>query len=203
MLAALPAQPDLSQVTVQPRLCRCPEPAPLRGPGSAPKRRFTPRRCLSLSADFEGLSNSAGVLPPDTNGDIGYDPTTGKKYYFQTVNMSFRFWDVSDPAIPLPVTPPTANNTFWQGAGGLCETTNDGDPVALFDPLARRWVFSQFALNMPSGPFYQCIAISATADPLGSWYRYSFQMPDGDMNDYPKLAVWPDAYYMSDHQFTG
>ena len=200
MLAALPAQPDLSQVTVQPRLSLPRASAPA-GSGLLAQTQIYPSAMPSLLANFEGLSNSTGILPPDTNGDIGYDPTTGKKYYFQTVNMSFRFWDVSDPANPLPVTPPTANNTFWKGAGGLCETNNDGDPVALFDPLAHRWIFSQFALNMPNGPFYQCIAISATADPLGSWYRYSFQMPDGDMNDYPKLAVWPDAYYMSDHQF--
>jgi hypothetical protein len=200
MLAALPAQPDFSQITVQPRLS-LPRASTPEGSGLLAQTQVYPSAMPSLLANFEGLSNSTGVLPPDTNGDIGYDPTTGKKFYFQTVNMSFRFWDVSDPTIPLPVTPPTANNTFWAGAGGLCETHNDGDPVALFDPLAHRWIFSQFALNMPNGPFYQCIAISETADPLGAWYRYSFQMPDADMNDYPKLAVWPDAYYMSDHQF--
>ena len=82
----------------------------------------------SLLANFEGLSNSTGVLPPDTNGDIGYDPTTGKKYYFQTVNMSFRFWDVSDPAIPLPVTPPTANNTFWKGRVGCARPPMTATP---------------------------------------------------------------------------
>jgi hypothetical protein len=55
-------------------------------------------------ASFDGIANPQGYIPPDTNGDIGYDPATGSKYYFQTVNVSFRFWDVTDPSNPVPVT---------------------------------------------------------------------------------------------------
>ncbi len=78
----------------------------------------------------------------------------------------------------------------------------DGDPITLFDPLAKRWMMSQFALpNYPSGPFYQCIAISQTADPTGAWFRYAFVVHDTKMNDYPKFGVWPDAYYMTVNQF--
>ena len=52
--------------------------------------------------------------------------------------------------------------------GGPCETTNDGDPIVLYDELADRWMLSQFALpNYPSGPFYQCIAVSTTQQPHG------------------------------------
>jgi len=39
--------------------------------------------------NFEGVGNVNSVLPPDTQGDIGYDPATGKKYYVQWVNISF------------------------------------------------------------------------------------------------------------------
>ena len=63
---------------------------------------------------------------------------------------------------------------------------------------------SQFALpNYPSGPYYQCIAVSVSGDPTGSWYRYQFKVSDTKMNDYPKFGVWPDAYYMTVNQFTG
>lgn len=58
---------------------------------------------------------------------------------------------------------------------------------------------SQFAVNKP---YYQCVAISKTADPTGQWYRYAFEISGTKMNDYPKMAVWPDAYYMSINQFT-
>jgi hypothetical protein len=39
-----------------------------------------------------------------------------------------------------------------------------------------------------------CYAISATADPMGEWYRYEFLRPL--FPDYPRPAVWPDGYYV-------
>jgi hypothetical protein len=63
--------------------------------------------------NFNGLDNVDALLPPDTNGDIGYDPATGKKYYVQMVNVSFAVWDVTGS--PNPVYGPGRNNTLWQG----------------------------------------------------------------------------------------
>ncbi len=153
-------------------------------------------------ANFAGVNNVSGVLPPDTQGDIGYDPATGKKYYVQWVNLAFKIWDVTNPAAPEPVYGPAAGNTLWSGSGTLCATNNDGDPITLFDHLANRWLMSQFALSFPND-FHQCIAISATADPTGVWYLYDFQTSTSLMNDYPKFGVWPDGYYMSVNQFNG
>lgn len=39
-----------------------------------------------------------------------------------------------------------------------------------------------------------CYAVSASADPLGAWYRYEFLRPY--FPDYPRPAVWPDGYYV-------
>ncbi len=147
---------------------------------------------------FNGLGNLNGVHPPDTQGDIGYDPATGTKYYVQWVNLSFAIWNVTNT--PTLVYGPVTGNTLWQGFGGVCETTNHGDPITLFDPLANRWLMTQFSIG---GPYYQCIAISQTADPTGAWYRYAFLVSPTKMNDYPKFGVWPDGYYMTVNQFTG
>ncbi len=152
-------------------------------------------------ASFDGIDNTYGVLPPDTNGDIGYDPDSGKKYYFQMVNLGYAVWDVTDPSSPTQVIAPTENNNMWSGFGGVCESHNDGDPVVLFDHLANRWLFSQFALDFDNNKFYECIAVSASADPTGSWNRYSYEVPSDLMNDYPKFGVWRDAYYMTANQF--
>lgn len=112
--------------------------------------------------NLEGVNNLNGVLPPDTNGDIGYDPATGRKYYLQWVNMSYQIWDVTDPAAPTPrFVAPISANSIWKGFGGNCESRNDGDPIVLFDPLANRWLMSQFAVN---GPYHECVAISVTGD---------------------------------------
>lgn len=141
---------------------------------------------------FEGVSNVNGVLPPDTQGDVG------PNHYVQWVNLSFAIWDKDGNLLYGPA----AGNTLWSGFGGICETNNDGDPITLYDPIADRWLMSQFALGFPNN-FHQCIAISQTGDPTGSWYRYDFQVSTSKMNDYPKFGVWPDAYYMTANQFDG
>ncbi len=143
-------------------------------------------------ANFEGLNNVNYVLPPDTNGDIG------PNHYVQIVNLSFAVYDRGGSLLlgPLP------NNTLFQGFGGPCQTTNNGDPIVLYDHLADRWLLSQFAIpNDPYGPYYQCIAVSATGDPIGQWHRYEFLVSDTKLNDYPKFGVWPDGYYMTVNQF--
>ncbi len=143
--------------------------------------------------NFEGVSNVNGVHPPDTQGDVG------PNHYVQWVNLSFAIWDKEGNLLYGPAN----GNTLWQGFGGPCETTNDGDPITLYDHLADRWLMSQFALpNFPNGPFYQCIAISQTPDPTGAWYRYEFVASNTKMNDYPKFGVWPDGYYMTVNQFS-
>ena len=152
------------------------------------------------SANFEGVYNIASVAPPDTEGDIGYDPATGRKYYMQWVNLHFAVWDVTTPNAPTQVLTYTAGNTLWAGFGGKCATTNSGDPIVLFDQIANRWLATQFAVD--AAPYYECIAISQTADPTGAWYRYAFNLGN-NMNDYPHFGVWPDAYYMTDNQFVG
>ena len=85
----------------------------------------------------------------------------------------------------------------WSGFGGGCETNNDGDPVVLYDKLANRWVMSQFSVS--TTPYLQCVAVSSGPDATGTWYRYSFQYSDFD--DYPKMGVWPDAYYETFNMF--
>ncbi len=160
----------------------------------------------SPSKSFEGISNNdnltstgTSVIPPDPNGDIGYDPASGKRYYVQWDNVVFAMWDVSDT--PTLVFGPVVGNTLWSGFSP-CGSTNNGDPIVLFDPFAQRWLLSQ--LSVPSGlggPSFQCIAISSSSDPTGSYFRYQFQMSANKLNDYPKFGVWPDAYYMSTNQF--
>ena len=140
---------------------------------------------------FAGLSNADNLAtvgsqptPPDTNGDIG------PNHYIQTLNLIFAIYNRAGARVlgPLP------NRALWAGFGGDCENRNDGDPIALYDHLADRWLMSQFTT---AAPFQQCIAISQTPDPTGAWFRYAYGIPSGVFNDYPKFGVWPDGYYMS------
>ncbi len=180
-------------------------PLPGREEGRQPEPRLDPvaqtapvaGSAASIVASFDGVSNINSVAPPDTNGDIG------PNNYVQWVNLSFAIYDRAGTLLYGPA----AGNTLWSGFGGPCESTNNGDPIAQYDHLADRWVMSQFALpnyNPPSssaGPFYECVAVSTTGDPTGSWYRYEFKISDTKLDDYPHLGVWSDAYYMSINQF--
>jgi hypothetical protein len=128
--------------------------------------------------------------PPDTEG------TVGATQYVQWVNTSFAVFNKSTGTL---IAGPTAGNTLWSGFGGGCQTNNDGDPIVLYDKLAQRWVFSQFSVS--TTPYLQCIAVSTTSDATGTYNRYSFQYSNFD--DYPKMSVWPDAYYETFNMFAG
>jgi hypothetical protein len=147
----------------------------------------------SFGQNFEGVGNLNGVLPPDTQGDVG------PNNYVQMINLSFAVYDKRGNLLYGPVP----NTTLWQGFGGPCETFNGGDPVTMYDESADRWFMSQLAYPGGSVGYHQCIAISQTPDPTGAWYRYDFLFSSNTLNDYPKFGVWPDAYYASANEFLG
>jgi hypothetical protein len=142
----------------------------------------------SIGLNFEGndFDTVCNCAPPDTNGAVG---TT---QYVQLVNTVFKIYDKATGNL---VAGPTATNTLWSGFGGTCQTANDGDGTVAFDKLANRWVFQQFVVS--STPYMECIAVSQTSDATGAYNRYSFNFGNNNFPDYPKLGVWPDAYYMS------
>src|SRR5207302_2739385 len=141
------------------------------------------------SLTFEGVNattSGCGCEPPDTNGDVG------PNHYVQIVNTAFEIWNKSGTVVQTA----RAINTLFSGFTGLCAATNNGDPVVNYDPLADRWVISQFAFaNYPGpGPYDQCFAVSTSPDPTGSYNRYEFTISQTNLDDYPKIGVWPDAY---------
>ena len=69
-----------------------------------------------------------------------------------------------------------------------------GDPIVLYDEAADRWLLSEFAA---SGN-HLCVYISQTASPSGTYFAYDFSTPN--FPDYPKYAVWPDAFYVSTNE---
>jgi len=121
----------------------------------------------------------------------------GATQFVQWVNTAFA---VFDKATKAPVYGPADGKTLWSGFGGPCESRNDGDPVVQYDKLANRWVVSQFSVPGGAAGYWQCIAVSTTSDATGTWNRYAFQY--AQFNDFPKMGVWPDAYYVSYNMFT-
>ena len=142
---------------------------------------------------FDGQPNNFGGAPPDPNGDVG------PNHVVVMANLSFQIFNKTGTSLFGPV----ANNTLWSGFGTSCETSNSGDPVVLYDQLADRWLLSQFTAG--SAPFLNCIAISTTPDPTGTYFRFAIMTGTTGANfpDYPKYGIMPDAYYISTREFLG
>ena len=155
-----------------------------------------PRAAATTGVNFDGIGVGLGTYspccaPPDTVG------APGLTQYVQVVNTDMAVFTKTGALVVGPF--PTS--ALWAGFGGLCETTNQGDAIVLYDRLADRWLISQFAFNVnivgdPVAPFVQCIAVSTSSDATGTYARYGYSFGT-ELNDYPKIGVWPDAYYFS------
>ena len=164
----------------------------------------------STQQNFEGLSNEDNfnifgfrVNPPDPNGEVG------PNNYIEMVNLTFAVYDKSGNRLLGPVD----TGTLWDNFAVPDCTDPSGDPVVLYDQFTDRWIMSQFTTSgmNPDGsfnglPFYNCVAISATGDPTGAYFRYAFITDQAGSTstffpDYPKYGVWTDSYVLTSRDF--
>jgi hypothetical protein len=144
---------------------------------------------LGVGNGFPGYSSQAVV--PDS--DVAVGPTQ----VVQFVDRSFAVFDKSSGAV---ASGPITAITLWQAIGAPCYVsgTTYSDEIVQFDKQANVWV-----MMMPvwTNPNQLCVAVSTTDDAVNaSWDLYVFPTPRALMDDYPKLTVWPDAYYVSYNQ---
>lgn len=160
------------------------------------QRTLAPLVGTTPGLNFAGVGNGdygfvPDAAPPDTNG------AAGATQFVQWVNESFAVFNKKDGALTLG---PVAGNSLWSGFGGGCEANNDGDIIVQYDKINNRWIFTQFSVS--TTPYLQCVAVSTTSDATGTYNRYAFNYGSTEFPDYPKLGVWPDAYYISFNMFT-
>jgi GEVED domain/Secretion system C-terminal sorting domain len=125
---------------------------------------------------------ASGFRPMDPSGAVG------PNHYIQMINATvFKVYNKTTGATMLTAT----LGNLWSSP-----TPNDGDPIVLYDKAADRWFLAQFGIS--NNRIY--IAVSTTADPLGSYYTYTFTSPQ--FPDYLKFSVWQDGYYMTSNQTT-
>jgi uncharacterized repeat protein (TIGR01451 family) len=151
----------------------------------------------SPSQSFAGLDyNTWGSgHPPDSVGDVG------PNHYVQAVNTSIGFYSktgTQQAALTF--------DTFFASSSAPCNNSNRGDPTVVYDPMADRWIIADFAwADTQNGPYYECIAVSQTGDPVsGGWYMYAVRTDDNAhpwLAEYPKMGIWPDGLYMTANMF--
>ncbi|TQM63863.1 hypothetical protein [Humibacillus xanthopallidus] len=179
--------------------------APAQGSGTDPVAQTAEVAAATVGAplaNFEGLSNQDNftifggrVNPPDPVGDVG------PNHYVEMVNLAYAVYSKTGTLLLGPVD----TGTLWQDFAVPDCTDPSGDPIVLYDQLADRWILSQFTtrgLDDPTLPFYNCVAVSTTGDPTGSYYRYAFETENFNFfPDYPKYGVWTDSYVITTREF--
>jgi hypothetical protein len=148
--------------------------------------------------NFEGLH--VGELPADHScslNDFASDNSgaVGFHHYVQVVNTAMVVYDKSGNVLVGPVS----GKTFWSNQPDCGGDQIWSDAVVRFDRYANRWIVSRPG-GLPHGADL-CMAVSQTADPTGPYDQYAFEVNNTDnglsmfFNDYPKIAVFTDAYY--------
>jgi len=150
---------------------------------------------------FDGIYATEVAAPyydVDPNGAVG------TKQFMEYINLYYQAYDKVTFA-PVWSTPQPVNTPFV--ANGLTSCSISGDGMIIFDRLASRWVLAGHTGG--ENNYYYCVAISNTDDLTSSslaWYTYQIPLDpilgtnaEGNVYfpDWPKIATWPDAYYVT------
>jgi len=151
---------------------------------------------------FEGIDASQLASP---EYDVDPNGAVGSKQFMQYVNLSYQAFD-KVTFVPVWSTPQLVSTPFTKNGLTICEAIS-GDGMIIFDRLASRWVIAGHTGT--ENNYQYCVAISNTDDlssPSLAWYTYDIPLnpylgtnAEGNVYfpDWPKIATWPDAYYVT------
>src|SRR5579863_957194 len=161
--------------------------------------------CSTLSGaqikvtQFEGIDASSDPVAGytvDPNGAVG------TKQYLEWVDQAYQGYDKVAGA-PVWVSTQRATTAWVDNNMPDC-SSGGGNGIILFDHLASGWII---AVRQGGPNDFYCVAISNTDDLTSAafaWYTYEISLnPLLNINginyypDYPKIATWPDAYYIT------
>ena len=195
--------PPVRDLPAQARSTEPPKDKPVRRPhagrasndGADPiVQTSTPTTATAQSlGQWEGLGGgypgyAITAVPPDPNMAVG------PNHIVQWVNNAFVVFDKQGRQVLAPVD----DETFW-GNSTCNQLGGFSDPIVQYDRLSDRWVIGEVAIPLfPGliGQFAQCFAVSTSPDPTGSYYMWAYGF-GSNINDYPKISVWPDGYYVT------
>ena len=168
----------------------------------SPNRNFAG---LSFADSIDGGQAGAG-WPANANGEVG------RNHYVEAVNNAFAIYDKNGARLAA-----FTENSLWSSSGAnACNGNAFGDAVVVYDQLADRFILTNFAFARDINgnylsPFYECIAVAKTSDPVtGGWWLYPLRMDPGGpnlppvstLNDSAKFGIWTDCLYMSANGFS-
>jgi hypothetical protein len=148
------------------------------------------------SLTFRGQEEIVGVIPPDTDGAVG------DNHVVTATNDRLRISNRNGTIISTVTA-----NSFWSGVtleGGA--TPSITDPRVRYDRFNDRFIFALVANpNVLSSA--TLIAVTATNDPTGTWFRYAIDADPtattagGKWADFPSIGFNKDWIVIQDNLF--
>lgn len=143
-------------------------------------------------AKFPGIS-ATGFEPPDCDFGIGPNHAIG------VANVAIAFFDKNTGA-------KTFQQTFEAFFASVGLEGALGDPKVFYDTISGRWIVLCDAFPTSTAISWQYVAVSATSDPNGVWYKYKFdsRLVVGSASwwlDYPGLGGNKDAIVVTGNMF--
>ena len=149
------------------------------------------REPKALTQSFNGagaVDNTAvgfGLLvPPDPAVSVG------PNHVVQMINLVHKVYNKSGTLLTGPLKFSAIAST----------STDDGDPITLYDHIADRWILLQFSKLFTNGQESLIFCVSQTGDPTGAYNVYEFKTT-GVFPDYPHVGIWNNAYVVTTHNF--
>jgi hypothetical protein len=147
------------------------------------------------------IQNFAGAgpgpfAPPDTVGDVGAN------HFIQMRN------DTGGSLVSIfnkDGTPAFAPFNLSSLAPAGSTVAGAGDPIVVYDEAASRWVMMEFSGSDAVEVDEIYVYISQNSTPTNnpadwSFFEFVFPVAGTGFPDYPKLAVWPDGYYITTNE---
>ncbi len=144
-----------------------------------------------------------GPCEARNNGDavVRYDQLAGRWLIVMPIFSRIapgQFKEDNEATLPGHPAIPGQRAAAGQAAAPGPPSAPPANPPRLLPPAGRgRGQAPGPAANQPPpvGTYAMCYAVSVSNDPLGAYYRYSFERTL--FPDYPRPAIWPDGYYVA------
>lgn len=148
----------------------------------------------NFTASTLGVDSTA--LPPDCNG------AAGPGHYVEWINGRFSVYSKTNGTRVKTMT----DLTFWSQASVTIPSGWDvTDPRLVYDPTVQRWFASMVDFDPTFTINYNhfLLAVSASADPTGTWRGVSFLTDTNAVNfgDFPTLGLDSQGVYLSGDMF--
>ena len=142
----------------------------------------------TLGSSFQAIGDDISYIPPDTHGAVG--PT----HVMTTLNNLVRIHTRSGGTVSTATL-----QSFWSGV----TSTAPFDPRVVYEPYSDRWITVAGA-DPAKAASAILLAVSATSDPTGTWYRYRFDADASNSTwcDYPTLGFNKDWIVVQCNMFT-